>query len=827
MTKEQSFYMSLRSGTERFFERLGRLTFRNPVKTLFAVLLITGAVCSQLPKMQVDTSALGLLAKHDPIRLEYNSFIEQFGSDEIVVIAVKPPEIFDEGFLKKLKSFHNDLEAEVPYVKEINSLINARITRGQGDHLIVENLLSGWPQKPKDMDVLKDTVMNNPVFINNFISEDGQYTAVIVETQAPAPKLRTAQGKGKGAQRDASINEYKEPGGSHHFLSDQQVKEISSAVNIVKDRYQNPDFSIYITGNPIVTDISNRISIIDAAVLYFIDVFLICLLPLVLFRRFSGVIFPNLIMMSSVMAAMGIMAVFKAPFTPVTITIPSFLIVVGVGDSIHILSIFYRNLNQGYDKEDAIAYALGHSGAAVLMTTITSAAGIGSFIFSELAPFIDIGIFGPVGVFMAFFYTVIMLPALISLFPIKEKDTGRKQSAFMDRILLSFANFSIKSPVQIVVISLIIGVISVFYVFQVKVSHFPLSWFPDHMTIKKDTDLIDENLKGAVPLEAIINTNKENGLYDPEILNAVEIFCRETEKTKNNEIYVGKLVSINDILKETNQALHGNDPEYYTIPQDRKTIAQELFLFEISGSDDLERFVDFSFSKSRITIKTKWADGIVYEKFIADTGKRLEHHFSGKANVAVTGTMALVARAFSAALNSMTKSYVACFSLICFMMILLVGNLRIGLASMMPNLLPILFVMGIIGYVGSPLDITTMMVCTIALGVIVDDTIHFIYNFNKYYYKTGNTVLAIQETFLGTGRAILITSIILASAYFAGLLCVMKNIGRFGFYTALVIAVALVADFVVTPALMVLVSGKRKTVPDLAQEPVRSESPKM
>jgi len=813
METEPTSYMQLRIRIEGFFERLGRWTYQNRAKTLIGVFLITAAVCSQLPKMQVDTSALGLIDKNDPIRLEYNKFIEQFGSDEIVIIAVKPPEIFDEGFLKKLKTFHNDLEAEVPYLKEINSLINARSTRGQGDRLIVDDLFSGWPEKPKDIDAIKDEVMNNPVFINNFISEDGQYTAVIVETEAPAPKSGVGDKNIKGDKRDRLFNGVKknEAAAEQRFLSDKQVKEISRAVNHVKNRYQGPDFSIYVTGNPIVTDISNRISIQDAALLYFIDMLLICLLPLVLFRRFSGIIFPNLIMTSSVMASMGIMAVFKAPFTPVTITIPSFLIVVGVGDSIHILAIFYRNLNRGYNKEDAIAYALGHSGAAVLMTTITSAAGIMSFILSELAPFKDIGIFGPVGVFMAFFYTVIMLPALISFFPIKKKSTGLKQSAFIDRILLSFANFSIKNPVKIVTLSLLIGLISVFYVFQIKVSHFPLSWFPDNMAIKKDTELIDEKLRGTVPLEAIINTNKENGLYDPELLNAIETFCRETEKIKNSDIYVGKLISINDILKETNQALHGNNPLHYTIPQDRQTIAQELFLFEISGSDDLERFVDFSFSKCRITIKTKWADGIVYDKFIADTEKRLEYLFSGKADVAMTGTMALVARAFSAALTSMAKSYVACFSIICLMMILLVGNLRIGLVSMIPNLLPIVFVMGVIGFVGSPLDITTMMVCTIALGVIVDDTVHFIYNFNKYYDKMGDAVLAIQETFLGTGRAILVTSIILTSAYFAGLICVMKNIGRFGFYTALVIAVALIADFIVTPALMVLIKGNRKT----------------
>ncbi len=183
-----------------------------------------------------------------------------------------------------------------------------------------------------------------------------------------------------------------------------------------------------------------------------------------------------------------------------------------------------------------------------------------------------------------------------------------------------------------------------------------------------------------------------------------------------------------------------------------------------------------------------------------------------------------MARAFSAALSSMAKSYVACFLMVCLMMILLVGHLRIGLASMIPNLFPIIFVMGIIGFMEVPLDMNTIMVCCIALGVIVDDTVHFIYNFRKYYDQTGDARAAIQETFLGTGRAILVTSIILAAAYFAGEVCVMKNIGRFGFYTGLVIVVALISDFIVTPALMLIITGSRKRNIEVMPESVSSES---
>jgi predicted RND superfamily exporter protein len=805
-------YTTLRDRAEDFFEGVGRFTYRNRLKTLLVMLFITGVVCSQLPTLRVDTSALGLISKHDPIRLEYNKFIDQFGSDETAVIVINPPEVFDESFLRKLKSLHDDLAKEVPYVREIHSLINARRTKGEEDFLIVDELLSGWPEKHRDLDAIRNEVMNNPILINHLISEDGQYVAVILETEAPSSESRPEDEIIADFQNAPSSEDTRrgQDADGQRFLADEQISQIATAINNVTARYERNDCPIYLSGSPIVNDLSNRTLITDGAILFFIDVFLICLLPMLLFRRASGVLFPTLILMTSVMTTMGIMALYDVPFTAVTITVPSFLIVVGVGDSIHILAIFYRNLNQGYGKEDAISHAIGHSGAAILMTTVTTAAGMASFALSELAAFVHIGIFGPIGAFLAFLYTIVMLPALIGLFPIREKSSGDAQFALMDHVLLSFAGFSMRHSWRIVVVSLVIGSISVLYVFQIRFSHFPLSWFPDDMVIKKDTELIDEKLKGGVLLEAVIDTQKENGLYEPKVLNAIEAFREETERIQNSDIFVGKLTSVGDILRETNQALNENDPSHYSIPQDPEIIAQELFLFENSGSDDLERVVDASFSKSRITIKTKWADGIAYDEFVAEAEERLETLFRGEADVVMTGTMALVARAFSAALDTMARSYVACFSVVCVMMIILAGQLRIGLVSMVPNLLPILFVMGIIGFVDVPLDVNTMMVCSIALGVIVDDTVHFIYNFQKYYDQTGNASAAIRETFLGTGRAILVTSIILSLAYFAGELCTMKNIGRFGFFTGLVIAFALIADFVLTPALMFLIS-KRAT----------------
>jgi len=273
---------------------------------------------------------------------------------------------------------------------------------------------------------------------------------------------------------------------------------------------------------------------------------------------------------------------------------------------------------------------------------------------------------------------------------------------------------------------------------------------------------------------------------------------------------VGKVFSITDILKETNQALNGNDPLFYKIPESRDLIAQELLLFENSGSDDLEKVVDSQFKKTRITLKIPYVDIVVVYKFINKIKVLLEKEFDGKADVTITGMGSLMGRTLPAALRSMTRSYITIFFVISAMMVALVGSVKYGLISMIPNVLPIVIVMGAMGALGLPLDLNALMMGSIAIGLVVDDTMHFMYNFRKFYRVTGKVYTAVQETLLGTGRAMLITTVVLSSSFYVTMTGQLKTTVIFGFSAGSVIVLALLADFVLAPALMKISSVDMK-----------------
>lgn len=792
---------------EKLFEKLGFFICRHKFKVVILTFLLVASLAFQMKNLTIDTSFEGMLHEDDPIRIQYNNFRDQFGQDRVVLCTVQTPEIFTEDSLKKLKAFHYDLEKGVPHLDEVNSLVNARSTRGDGDTLIVEELLKDWPEKPIDLGSLKKYVLSNPVYLNDYISEDGRIAALIVKPIASVKDSDDMDMMDDFEDDEPVIEEHiEETSVRRHFLSKEQNKEVVEAVYKIADRFRAPDFKISLAGGPVSEEVydshtKNNMRRFTVIMMLVVIVFLF-----LLFRRISGSIFPLIIVYSSLVSTMGIMALCKVSISVFSVVLPSFLMAVGIADAVHILAIFYRRYQMGYSKVDSIAFSLGHSGLAVVMTSLTTATGLMSFSMSELSSIGHLGIFASIGVMIALFYTVIMLPAFLAIAPIKVKKqkTGGMVQKMMDKLLIAMADFSSGNPKKIVIACILLFIVSISFTFNLKFSHNHKNTFPESMTIRKDQDFIDKHLRGILSVEIVLDTQKENGLYEPDILKSVDDLNEEIKQIKDGELYVSKARSMNDILKETNQALHKNNPAFYTIPEEKALIAQELLLFENSGSDDLERIVDSQFSKTRISFKIPWVEVLLTEKISDDIYNRFKTKFEGIADVTLTGMSPMMGKTVAAAIRSMSKSYVVAFFVISIMMIVLVGNFKLGLISMIPNLLPIIIVMGIMGAFNVLIDLNALMICSIAIGLVVDDTMHFMYNYRKYYEMFGNACEATRETFLTTGRALLITSLVLAANFFVLLFASLNTTHKFGFFSGLVILIAVLATFIMTPALMVL-----------------------
>jgi len=799
---------NLRNRIEHQFAEFARKIYHHRFKTIFLMMIAIGALLSQLPTIVIDTSTESFLHKTDPALLAYNDFRDQFGRDEVVIVALKPKQVFDVNFLKTLAKLHTELEENVPYLDDITSLVNARNTRGEEDLLIVEDLLENWPETDEQLQAVKQRALSNPMYENMLISKDGTFTTIIIQTQSHSSTGQENEIMDGFEDFDDTIQP---PAGTERkYLTDEENTEVLQAVEKIVEKYQSDTLPIYLAGSPAVVHFLKEAMMSDMSKFMLLAVFTVSLLLYIMFRRITGVVLPMLIVILSLLSTISLMAIIGVPIKLPTEILPSFILAVGVGSSVHILAIFFQRLRKTKNKEESIVFAIGHSGLAVMMTNLTTAAGLISFANASVAPVAELGIFAGAGISLAFIYTIVLLPALIAVIPLSSKKTEnlRKNNRIMDKMLESIGRFSTTHPKKILFVSFCITAIAFIGIFSIRFSHYPLKWLPETSEIRAATEKIDKELNGSLSMEILFKTNQENGLYEPELLNRIETAGNEFIKITNQEFFIGKAWSVTTLLKEINQALNGNEPAAYTIPQNKPLVAQELLLFENSGSDDLEDFVDSQFSMARLTLKVPFVDGMLFDPVEEEITDYLNKNFSD-VDFQITGLVALLAKTFNNTTTSMAESYLIALTVITLMMIILIGRIRIGLLSMIPNLVPIILMLGVIGWFGFPMDLFTMMVASIAIGLAVDDTIHFMHNFRRYYEQSGDPKKAVFETLHSTGRAMLVTTVVLSVGFFIYMFASMGNIIRFGFLTGFTILMALASDYLIAPALMVLVNKKR------------------
>ncbi|MDA3909263.1 MAG: efflux RND transporter permease subunit, partial [Sulfurimonas sp.] len=760
-------------------------------------------IMSNLPKLTIDTSTEGFLHHEDPALVRYEAFKDQFGQDEKIMVVVKTSSIFNFKFLEKFKTLHTELENNIPHLNDITSLINARNTRGEGDRLIVEDLFDNWPQNDKELEAVKQLALNGEMYENLLLNRDATLATIILE---PSAYESTSSADAlSGFSDNANSKEKLE------FLSDKSKSEMVRAADIIAKKFSGDDFDVFIAGSLAVNDYNKKAIQTDIQKFIKLVLLMMAVFLFIVFRRISGVLLPMFIVLISLFITIGTMALVGTPLTLPTQILPSFLLAVGIGATVHLMAIFFKHFNKGNSKEEAVIYALGHSGLPIIMTSLTTAAGLLSFSTAEISPIADLGLFGAFGVMVALVNTIILLPALLSALPLKqakEKHIGRSQK--MDELLIAVADFSLNHAKKIVIGGVAVFIVFLYFASQLEFKHDTLSWQPDDSPIKIATEIVDKELKGSVTMEVIIDTKKENGLYNSQLLNKIDTIRKKAEAIHNDKYFVGKGWSVVEVLKEIHRGLHENSQKYYAITDNDALIPQEFLLFENSGSDDLEDVVDSSFSKARLTLKLPWMEAGKYEALSQELTSLMKEELGDEIEITITGMVPLFLRTLVAAMDTMGTSYLTAFLLITIMMIILLGSIKIGLVSMIPNVLPVVMSLGFMKMVGMPLDMFTMLVGAIIIGLSVDDTVHFFHNYKKYQKQGLSVKEAVEETMLGTGRAMVATTIVLALGFFVYMFASLSNLINFGILTGGAIIVALISDIILAPALLKLLSKDEK-----------------
>lgn len=774
---------------ETGFANLGIAMGTHPWRWLIGCIIVIGLMASQLPNIRKDTSIEGFLEEGAIELQHYNEFKDMFGRDEVFVVSLEVDEIFTQDFADKLRALHQDIEDEVPYVSTVDSLINARYTFGADDTLYIEEILPvTLPTDPVELEKLKNYTYDNPNYTNFLISKDRHLLSIVIRLE---PYLYV---------KDADGNVHEK------YMEDENMQEALRKLYEVAERHQGiVSDDIRLAGSMPISLMLGNILERDFSVFTGLANLLIGIILFVIFRRISGVIMPIIVMGLGVTVTLSMMAIWDTPMQVSTSILPSFLLAVCVGDSIHLLTMFYRNYDEGQEKIHALANAMEHTGLAIFFTSITTAAGLASFATSELTPVSSLGIYGSLGSMVAFLLTIFILPCLIALLPLKRRPLPTEQRTGLQKVLHWCADFSTRYPKAIVSVGAIIFVGSAAIASQSEFSHHPLTWMPDDSEPLKAVVKHDERMGSSLAIEVMLDTGKERGINNPAFMRALDELQQEVETWQTDTYRVSKTLSVANIVKESNRALHDNQQEHFSIPDDPALISQELFLVELDEPDDLYNVIDRRYQVARLTVMIPWIDAIyareLLERFTPYVHEKLSPHTS---DIIITGVTPVLGATFAKMLFSTAESYGFAAIAITVMMIMLIGNFKLGLLSMIPSLLPIMIVLSIIHLADIPLDMLTMLIGSIAIGLTVDDNVHFMHGFRRLYLKTGDPAYAIEKTLLSSGQAMLITSVVLSVGFAIYTQSEMKNMINFGLMTAFCIVLALLATFLLAPALMML-----------------------
>jgi predicted RND superfamily exporter protein len=789
------------------FERWSDYLFYHNKRVIAVCLLLMIGFASQMPSLRVDTTIEGFLEKDNPAMVIYDQFRDQFGRDDRIIIGVRTRSLFEAEFLERLRDFHMAIESQVDYLDDVESLINARAVYGTQDELIVEDLFEHWPESRESMRHLEEYAAGNPLYQNLLLSADSRFTLVRVKLRRYAEDLDDAEVLDELNFEDPDNIQSSQP---PLLLTEDQNDAVVRQIFRVVDEFNQDDFELFASGQPVLTHLVKTAVVRDMQFFVVVGFITIACLLFIVFRTISAVIPPLIVVLCALISTLSCMAMAGAPIQIPTQILPSFLLAIGVADSVHILTIFHQHLRQGRPKAVALKYAMGHAGVPIVFTSLTTAGGLMSFLSSDLAPVSTIGIFAPLGVMFAFFYSVVLLPALVAMLPAKSADNG-DQETLSGTVLVQCGRFSIRHPGLVIGITAALTFSGFYFASQIRFSHNPLNWFPEQSELRVATATIDAAMAGTMSMEILIDKKEDYAFHNPENLNRLSELAESAEATRSSVVQAGQAVSITDVLKEVHKGLNENRQDYYRLADNRPLISQELLLFENSGSEDLEELVDTVYSKARLTLIVNWADALEYKPFVDKMRALALQHFSDE-EITITGLLPILSQTFSILIRSIMLSYGVALIVIIPLMMLMVGSIKTGSLAMAPNIIPILLCLGFMSLVDIPIDGFTLLIGGVAIGLVVDDTIHFLHHFKRYLDATGSVEEAVIQTLQTTGRAMLFTTIILVCGFATFTISSMMNLTYFGMLTALTVTLALFADILLMPALVsIFFKAKRQS----------------
>ncbi len=761
-----------------------------------SMILVMGAVYP-MKNLYFDNSNELFFLPDDPNLQKYDRLLERFGDNEYLLVGLKArPEdknIFNHDTLQaigKLTEFLEDHEA----VTKVSSLSKYQYIHAEDDTLSVDDLIEDMEEldpSPESMDQLAKIMERETLVHGVLLTEDFQHTMIIA---------RTLYIKRENTHKVQLIDDL------HAFLAEQQLRE--------------QGFEIRIFGQALLAERFLNLSTGDQALIVPLLSLMILVLLFFSFRTIPGMLLPWLVIGCSLVLVIGLQGLIRWPFNMINTMLPNILIMIGIGDSVHVLVEFYHFRNEGLSPKEAAKKSIATMWLPCFYTSLTTTVGFLALSVTKLVPVKEFGVLGASGAFIAFVLSVTLLPAVLSFITgLPERTKKAVELGLIPRITRQLATFTYtyRRPLSLLGGGMII--FSLVYASQLSVDANFITYFKEKSAVRQDFNYFDRTYGGGLNIEFMIDSGTEGGVKEPEFLRETLRFQEYLESMEET----GEANSILDYIRKQNQAMHNDDPAYFKIPDTRELVAQYLLLYESSGpEEDLSDLKTIDERFMRISIRVINMSDLTMGRLLAGIEKTLANEFP-TLDVELTGTVVL----FNAQQVYMQEGMIQSFSVALFIIILcffvLFRSIKYGILAMIPSVFPILFAGAVMYLMGISLDLGTILIAAMTIGIAVDSSIHVM---NRYVHahRSGKSQLeSVHLAMTESGRAVIFTSIILVGGFSIFMIASFVSFIYLGLFSAIIMVVALVADLLFLPAIIFFTSSHRSSpVPMTTVKPVKS-----
>jgi predicted RND superfamily exporter protein len=706
-----------------------------------------------------------------------------FNKSDNISIVIAP----DDGniFRKKMLTLIEEMTQEAwktPFSSRVDSLSNFQHTQATGDDLSVADLFDRKTQfTRKKIEAIKNIALSEPTIKNLVISAKGDVSVINVTLQLP-DKDKTAEVLKVVHYVGNMIERYKQKYPHVHFYQ--------AGITTM-------DYAYILSAQQ---DSETIIPLMLLGILVFLTLML---------RSFLSVVATLCVIALSVMSTLGVYGWIGMYLSTSTVNIPTLIMTLAVADCVHLIALMRKNMSEGQSKAEAIIHSLSINFVPVIITSLTTAVGFAMLNMSDSPALRNFGNLAAFGVVVSCVLALTLLPALLMVLPIRVKSpVGRQKATMMDGI----AEFVIARRNLLLLLSVIAVAVSAVYVTKNKVNDNSIEYFSPHSAFRQAADFMQRHISGMTGISVEIKSNRSQGISDPQFIRVLSDFT-DWLRTQPE---VDHVTSLSDVYKRLNKNMHGDNPAYYQLPANRELASQYLLLYEMSlpYGLDLSNQIDIDKSAVRVMLTI---DNLGSKKLVV-LENRIDQWFrlhGPQYPILVSSPSLMFAHIGEKNMTSMLESLPISLAMISALMVFALRSLKLGLISLVPNMVPAIIGFGLWGVISGEINLGLSVVVSLTLGIVVDDAVHFLSKY-KYARQTGKTSEdAVRYAFHTVGQALWITSVVLGVGFFILGLSDFRLNSDMGELSAIIIVVALVVDFLFLPTLLMFFDRKRQTTQEI------------